>query len=184
MKISNELFNFDEDIYVCHLYIPPNNSKIFTTSEIDLFEQLELGIVKYNNLGKVFVSGDLNSRTSDSLDYFEHDKYLDQSLFILNTCSIPIRTNKDRIIDHYGIRLLDMCQATGLLIANGRLFCDQGKGKFTFCAHNGQSTVDYLLLNYSDITALSNFDILDFLKTSIQTMPRSCSVFTQNCIKK
>ena len=47
VKISNELFNFDEDIYVCHLYIPPNNSKIFTTSEIDLFEQLELGIVKY-----------------------------------------------------------------------------------------------------------------------------------------
>ena len=118
--------------------------------------------MKYNNLGKVLVSGDLNSRTSDSCDYFEYDKYLDESLFMLNTSSIPIRVNKDRIIDHYGIRLLDLCQATGLLIANGRLFCDQGNGKFTFCSYNGQSTVDYLLLNHSDFCTLSNFDVLDF----------------------
>ena len=55
----------------------------YYSSEIDLFEQLELGIVKYNNMGKVYVSGDLNSRTSDSLDYFEFDKYLDQNLSVL-----------------------------------------------------------------------------------------------------
>ena len=75
---------------------------MFTTSEIDLFEQLELSIVKYNNLG--FVSGDLNCRTSDSSDYFDFDKYLNQFLLILTTCSIPIRSNTNRIIDHYGIR--------------------------------------------------------------------------------
>ena len=123
---------------------------------------MELDIVKYNNLGKVFVSGDMNSRTSDSPDYFDYDKYIDESFYTLNTSSIPVRTNKDRIIDHYGLRLLELCQATGLLIANGRLFSDKDRGKFTFCAHNGQSTVDYLLLNHSDFCILSNFDILDF----------------------
>lgn len=50
-------------------------------------------------MGKVFVSGDFNSCTSDPLDYFDFDKYLDESLFdMLNTCNIPIRNNMDRII--------------------------------------------------------------------------------------
>ena len=75
-------------IYIFVIYIPPNNSKVFYTSEIDLFELLELDIVKYNNLGKVFVSGGFNSRTSDFQDYFDFDKYLDETLYNLtfNIC--------------------------------------------------------------------------------------------------
>ena len=51
--------------------------------------------------------------------------------------------------------------AFGLLIANGRLYNDQNHGKFTFCSHTGQSTVDYLLLNLSDFDTISYFDILE-----------------------
>ena len=40
VKLSSELFSFQEDVYFCHIYIPPNNSKVFCTPEIDLFEQL------------------------------------------------------------------------------------------------------------------------------------------------
>ena len=45
---------------------------------LTFFEQIEIDIVKYNDMGKVYVSGDLNSRTSDSFDYFDFDKYLDE----------------------------------------------------------------------------------------------------------
>ena len=48
-----------------------------------------------------------------------------------------------------------------LLIANGRLFNDTDIGKFTFCSHRGQSTVDYLLLNFEDFENISYFDILE-----------------------
>ena len=27
IKISNELFHFNEDVYLCYVYIPPTNSK-------------------------------------------------------------------------------------------------------------------------------------------------------------
>ena len=135
---------------------------MFCTPEIDLFEQLEFDIVKYNNFGKVFVSGDFNSRTSDSHDYFDFDKYLDEALYNVNTCSIPNRTNKDRVMDYHGIRLLELCQATGLLIVNGRLFNDMNQGKFTFCSQVGQSTVDYLLTDLSNFDILSFFDVLNF----------------------
>ena len=47
-------------------------------------------------------------------------------------------------------------------IANGRLLNDQGKGKYTFCSHQGQSTVGCLLLNFLDFATVSHFDILEF----------------------
>lgn len=80
----------------------------------------------------------------------------------MNSCNIPVRVNQDLILDYNGRYLLDLCQSTGLLIANGRLFNDKNKGKCTFCSHRGQSTVDYVLLNFSDFITLSHFDILDF----------------------
>ena len=75
---------------------------------------------------------------------------------------MPNRTNKDRVMDYHGIRLLELCQATGLLIVNGRLFNDMNQGKFTFCSQVGQSTGDYLLTDLSNFDILSFFDVLDF----------------------
>ena len=109
VKISKDLFSTDDDVFICHMYIPPNVSKVFSSTDFDFFDQLELDIVKYNDLGKVYISGDLNARTSDSSDYFVFDKYLDESLYMLNTYDIPKRKNMDRIIDYHGIRLLETC---------------------------------------------------------------------------
>ena len=81
---------------------------------------------------------------------------------MLNTCNIPIRNNMDRIIDHNGIRLFKKCQATGLLLVNGRLSNDSRKGQFTFCSHTGQSTVDFLMTNLCDFTTLTYFEVQDF----------------------
>lgn len=162
IKISKELFPFDQDVFICHTYVPPSVSKNFQSSNIDMFENLEIDIIKYNDLGKVYITGDFNSRTSDSPDFFEFDKYLDQNLSVVNTRDIPTRVNKDRVIDYNGRCLLELCQATGLLLANGRALNDRDNGKITFCSFQGQSTVDYLLLNFSDFDTLSHFDILDF----------------------
>lgn len=162
IKVSSELFPFDQDVYICHIYVPPNDSRVSSSSNIDLYDQLEQDIIKYNNLGKIYISGDLNAHTSTSSDYFEYDKFLDQNLIFLNTLDIPQRANSDRILDYYGRYLLELCQCTGLLIANGRLHNDRNNGKFTFCSHQGQSTVDYLLFNFCDFDTLSHFEILQF----------------------
>ena len=96
-------------------------SNVLKNSDIDIYDQIENGIIKYNNLGKVFVTGDFNSRTSDSIDYISFDKYLDQNLQFLNSVDIPLRKSQDRITNYNGLKLLKLCQCTGLLIANGRL---------------------------------------------------------------
>ena len=97
MKIPSELFPFDQDVFLCYIYVPP-------TSNLDLHEQLDSHIIRYNELGKVYVRGNLNCRTSDGLDYFIFDKYLDQNLTFMNTCEIPVRVN------HNGRYLLHLCQ--------------------------------------------------------------------------
>lgn len=162
VKISAELFDFEEDVYICHTYIPPIDSKVLNYANFDFFEQIELDIIKYTDLGKVFVTGDLNSRTSDFPDCIEFDKYLDENLTFVNTRDIPIRVNKDHVIDYYGRRLLETCQTTGLLIANGRLLGDRHRGHFTFCSGRGLSTVDYLLLDSCDFETLLYFEVKDF----------------------
>ena len=129
IKISKELFPFDQDVFICHTYVPPNVSKVLQSSNIDIFENLEIDIIKYNDLGKVYITGDFNSRTSDSVDFFEFDKYLDQNIAVVNTRDIPTCVNKDRVIDYNGRCLLELCQATSLLLANGRVLNDRENGK-------------------------------------------------------
>ena len=132
VKLEKSLFPFKEDVYVCHVYMPPNTSRVFNVSETDISEQLEISIEKYYNLGKIFITGDFNSHTASSNDYFEFDKYIDKTFSVMDTCTIPKRNNKDRVPDHYGLRMIDLCQCTGLLIANGRLLDDMNIGNLHF----------------------------------------------------
>ena len=77
LKLCRCLFHFDSDIFLCTTYIPPHDSKLSNQNESDIFEQIEQGIEKYKSQGKVFVTGDLNGRTSHETDYIVFDKYLD-----------------------------------------------------------------------------------------------------------
>ena len=97
IKISEELFPFDQDVFMCTIYVTPTDSKIFNSTNIDLYDQLKQDSIQFNNLGKVFVSGDLNSRSANDIDFFEFDKYLDQNTFFEHSFDIPTRVNQDRI---------------------------------------------------------------------------------------
>ena len=72
------------------------------------------------------------------------------------------RKNKDKVLDKNGLKLLLLCQSANLILANGRLHSGRNIGEFTYCGHNGLSTVDYLLLNPNDASSLSDFNILLF----------------------
>lgn len=90
-------------------------------------------------------------------------RFIDNDLSIVNTCDRPLHVNRDQVLDYNGRRfiiILDTCQITELLLCNGRLLNDNGKSQYTFSSVNGQSNVDYLLLNFIDFGTLSNF--LDF----------------------
>lgn len=122
VKIQGELFLFKEDVYICNLYNPPSNSKVLN-QDVDIYEVLEQGVLRYKNLGKVYITGDFNGRTASEADILDFDKYIDDEAFsdFIHNDSITTRINQDDVIDSYGRRLLLFCQMTNLFIANGRL---------------------------------------------------------------
>jgi hypothetical protein len=91
VKLQKSIFDSDEDLYIGHAYIPPSSSNIFRFEDFDFFETLETLISKYNNIGKIIFTGDLNSRTSDFPDFICFDKYLDNNLMFVNNDDIPLR---------------------------------------------------------------------------------------------
>ena len=58
---------------------------------------------------------------------------------------------KDIVTSKYGQLLLNFCINTGFKIANGRMFNDNGIGRYTYYSPNGASTIDYLIFNENNI---------------------------------
>ena len=125
LKIDQNLFEFNENVFICNLYIPPKGSKVLRDRDIDFLEQVEIGLERHGQMGKTFIIGDFNSRTAEITDILEIDKYLDEGTEVDNTDtdalnkvldSIPVRKNKDKVIDRYGKKLLSFCKATNHMI--------------------------------------------------------------------
>ena len=77
LKINQTLFHFNEHVFICNLYIPPTCSKVLQDRDFDFFEDIEIGLERYSEMGKTFIIGDFNSRTAQNVDILEFDKYLD-----------------------------------------------------------------------------------------------------------
>lgn len=82
-------------------------------------------------------------------------------IFFLHEEILPIRHNKDHVIDNNGRRLIALCKSTDHIIANGRLFNDRD-GNYTFCSSRGLSVTDYLLVNKFNIDSITEFEILNW----------------------
>ena len=160
IKLTSELFSFNEDVFICSVYIPPAGSKIFNALDVNLWDEIEKGIELYSSKGKIFITGDMNGRTSDYSDILHFDRYIENNDLFQDMSHVPPRTNKDKILDQHGRRLLDLCKSTNFIIANGRLCDDFSVGEYTFCSTQGMSTLDYVLLESTDLYSLSNFQVL------------------------
>ena len=47
LKLPQTMFPFDEDVFLCHTYMPPADSRILRQNDIDMFDELE------KKLGKI-----------------------------------------------------------------------------------------------------------------------------------
>ena len=102
VKILPDIFEFNEDVYMCHIYNPPQGSKVINHEDIDFFEVLEQGIVTYKTLGKIFITGDFNSRSAEESDILDFDKYLAEEELdadIDRDYEMTDRKNKDKVLD-------------------------------------------------------------------------------------
>lgn len=97
----------------------------------------------YENLhDRIYIFGDFNARSGSLVDHVD----------------APPRVNADPVNNPRGKRLIDLCSATDLMIANGRLGDPIETGEFTFISSTGQSAIDYLLVpkdNSTEVLSMS-----------------------------
>ena len=80
----------------------------------DTFQCIEFDVNFYQSKGKVFLTGDTNSRTGNKADYIENDRYMSNIDFVSDPDleTLLPRSNSDRVTNRFGDYLLDMCKAT------------------------------------------------------------------------
>ena len=154
-KVSKRLSNFEQDLYIAAVYLPPRSSPY---SNIDLFNQIEDDMLKFGIDDNLFLlCGDFNSHVGVSSDIVEIDDVVSEKVGLIpeiydqyNTREIfenlnvrLMRANQDKMkIDEYGRRLLELCHRTGVCFLNGRLGDDEHVGKVT-TTHD--TVVDYMI---------------------------------------
>ena len=160
LKLSKHAFNFDFDIFLCLLYIPPRVKSVCPEND-EIFENLKTCIQDYSIKGELILMGDLNARTGSLNDFVELDELSrpDHDLLPSNYLEyiiLPSRHNVDQIVNDQGKYLLDTCIESKLRILNGRIIGDS-LGYNTYFGPRGSSTIDYFIVSEN------LFNVFDFI---------------------
>ena len=162
LKLDKNFFMFENDIYLCGNYIWCEDSPAYNVYNVDLFQLLHADIYDFEDLGSIFIFRDFNSRVGIRPDYVVcdmHNLFTDDDEYVPDT---PLgRASLDKNVNSHGHKFLDLCKATGLRIANGRLGTDS-EGSHTFCKMHGSSVIDYLLLKECEFSRIHNFSVENF----------------------
>ena len=150
-KISKNILNSNSDLFLCGIYIPPENSKYFENS---IFDELEKEINTYSSKGDIMLTGDFNARTSTHEDFISNDgnKHLND----LDRNNMKCRENFDNKINNHGKQIIEICKIYDLQILNGRTKGDSF-GRPTFHGKNGTSVVDYTICSVELLDNINHF---------------------------
>jgi exonuclease III len=169
IKLRKDFFNFDKDLFVKGVYIPPVNSTYSKRvrqlpNHVNRFEQLKTDVINDIGDSNYIVMGDMNGRTGVEDDGGGFDGVNNDHLPITNeigaSTSLLSRKSCDDTckIDVHGREILDLCKETGLRILNGRKFGDI-KGNFTCVTPRGKSVIDYALADYEIYNNIKYFSV-------------------------
>ena len=146
-KLDKTFFKMQRDIYLCSVYIPPQNSSRERQLNHDHFEELQESIYKFIDKGEIILCGDFNARMGVLDGVIPDDKY-NVSFNFSSAKLVSDRSSKDNQINFYGRQLNDLCIGNDLITLNGRTKGDR-LGQFTCVTYNGASIVDYVLVSGS-----------------------------------
>lgn len=167
LKLDKIFFNFQTDIYLSCLYLWPDESPASKIIDVDLFDVLSDDVTYFEQHGSVLLAGDWNARVGNRLDYIACDINVNSLDGYEYRPDTPLRrASKDVICNTRGLRLIDMCKALSLRIANGRLGSDFNVGDFSYYSRQSQSTIDYLVLKESEFSLIHDFQVGSFTQYS------------------
>ena len=167
--MSHEIFNLDNDIDFGVVYIPPHGSKF---ANDDPYMELQREILRRcPSSDQIVLMGDFNSRVGENDDFCLVDEHLRNEFGLLEDESYELanpfaqrnislkRFNSDKNTNNYGNQMIEFCQATNLLILNGRID-DNAQDSMFIC--KDKSTIDYFLSTPNLFDIFTNLKVLEF----------------------
>ena len=161
-KLDRKFFQWDMDLFICFLYIPPSTSTLFKSGVSLNFESLHAECASFAEKGCVLILGDTNARTNDVNDFIENDElddYLPVDDQYVPDLALDKRINSDNSpLNTNGSAMIDFCKNTGFRILNGRVDKNKSSG-FTRFSSNGNSVVDYALMKQDFFNLIKSFRV-------------------------
>ena len=74
MKLDHGFFECEKDVFLCSIYLWPDESPINHVLNVNLFELLEQDIFHFSQIGSIILARDFNARVGQMKDYILHDK--------------------------------------------------------------------------------------------------------------
>lgn len=165
------LFDLDADLLYSCTYIHPDGSSWYNKlnaccrNGIRIFQEKLLEII--SDLPDIYLlcGGDFNARTGTNPDFVDDDIILhaesnEHTMYdsVLDNSDLE-RFSCDKIVNHFGRCLLDMCSILNIHIVNGRCGSDSNIGQHTFIGANGICVIDYVLASTRIFDIIQSFDI-------------------------
>ena len=119
-------------------------------------------VTRFDNLGKISIMGDMNSRVGTEDDFIRDDE-IDENLPLpedyLSDQIIKDSTSLGKLsgVQGHGKNLLNFCESTSFRIMNGRWEEGEEISKFTCFKPTGNSLVDYCLTREKDRCIIKSF---------------------------
>ena len=176
MQFDKQFFNWDKDLILFFVYmIPSNSSRNDINTEEDCYDRLFNKLASVNKDSMKLACGDFNARIGTKMEctlydanethvdviseaVINEDTFFSDDDFVLNNMSIN-RVNADPVVNDYGLKLLRVCNSCDLAVLNGRTGGDRSKGETTFCGRQGESTIDFVLVDNKVINLVADFNI-------------------------
>ncbi|VDI73300.1 Hypothetical predicted protein [Mytilus galloprovincialis] len=128
-------------IAIC--YLPPAESGRALDHHV-FFQTLLEQVYTYQNMGRIVICGDFNSRVGRNLDYIE------------GVDNIKPRSVVDFTENHQGDAFINFLSDANFAMLNGRF----GDNDFTYISPTGRSVVDYVCVPYEDMECILDFKIM------------------------
>ena len=161
LKMSKTFFRLQNDVFICATYIPPERTTVRINKKTDYWENFIKSLIEFSSLGNILITGDLNARTG--ITYEEqiiNSNHLNQMFPNHQNINYTSgRNNCDSKTNKYGKKLLEICTAFNLNIANG-IIAGNRLGNFTCFNSGGASVVDYFIGDNDIISSIHEMIVL------------------------
>ena len=171
VRISGKLIEENRDIILVNVYDSPENSsykvkQIKSGTYRPTMDSLREFLANIQDGTPYLVAGDFNARTGERCEPEQHgedlfDALCDGTYYTSSHNTDLQRNSQDPTVNERGRILLDLTREANLKILNGSTIGDV-LGKFTCLRYNGNSVIDYMLVENSIQTSISHFEVLDF----------------------